>query len=175
MSHANAVSKCFDFLRVCDRFPLRYVQFYFAGISNGQVNANVSVEYTANNSDLDVLVTPISCNGKPAAQDDGSACQDFEIRATGRYVWFKAGSVDVTGEAKSNDGSGQSLSLSLSPPLFSPPLISCQMLVGLHIPTTLWFFSELWFNQRSWQFLFFVLHACTCSSTFIRTFGIPVV
>jgi hypothetical protein len=77
-------------------FDRSYVQFYF-GNGGGGVEANVSVEYTvsgASNSALDLLVTPVECQGRDPHVVAG-ACDDFEVRVTSGYLWFKSGAVRV--------------------------------------------------------------------------------
>lgn len=72
-------------------FDRSYVQFFFG--SSTFPKANVSVEYSVsgtNSSELDLLVTPISCGGLPASSE---SCREFEIRTTSGYFWFKAGQV----------------------------------------------------------------------------------
>eukprot|EP00750_Incisomonas_marina_P011382 INCI16371.1.p1 GENE.INCI16371.1~~INCI16371.1.p1 ORF type:complete len:914 (-),score=108.51 INCI16371.1:2333-5074(-) len=72
-------------------FDRSYVQFFFGSSTFPKVN--VSVEYSVsgtNSSELDLLVTPISCGDLPP---NNESCHDFEIRTASSYFWFKAGKV----------------------------------------------------------------------------------
>jgi hypothetical protein len=83
-------------------FDRSYVQFYFG--DGAGVNANVSVEYSvsgAENAALELLVTPVTCGGHPAS--DAGACDDFEVRATGRYVFFRAGTIQTSSSDSNSD------------------------------------------------------------------------
>ena len=57
---------------------------------------NVSVQYTVDDTSrypLQLLATPVSCSSSRRSNSGNTDCSNYELRISGRYAWFRLGSV----------------------------------------------------------------------------------